>query len=146
MFLATGLVLEMMILVVFLLFALALPIIIAVFVYKDANKRVDCNAILWAIVAALVPLYIGLIVYLIIRRDYQLKPEFGGPEPGTSNNYYQQNYDNMAVNQQHKFPTWGKVLLIIAAVLVGLCVVGFAISLLTQYGSSENIIKTYSNF
>ncbi|MEG2785390.1 MAG: hypothetical protein RR918_04155, partial [Anaerovoracaceae bacterium] len=49
-----------------LLFVLGVPIVIGVFVYKDAVKR-ETNPWLWTIVAALTPSFIGLIVYLIVR-------------------------------------------------------------------------------
>ena len=58
---------------VILLFSIALPILIGVCVYRDASKRVDCSPLLWALVAALVPSFIGLVIYLIIRRDYPIK-------------------------------------------------------------------------
>lgn len=52
-----------------LLFSLAIPICIAVFVYRDAKTR-GMEPILWALVAALVPSFIGLIIYLIVRSSY----------------------------------------------------------------------------
>jgi len=56
--------------------AFGIPILVGVLVYRDANKRVDCSPWLWALVAALVPSFIGLIIYAIIRRDYPLKVEY----------------------------------------------------------------------
>ena len=59
-----------------------------VLVYRDAKKRVDCSPVLFALLAALAPLFIGVIVYMIIRKDYPLKPEYGGPvNPGYGRNY-----------------------------------------------------------
>lgn len=52
-----------------ILFNLAIPICIAVFVYQDAKKR-GMEPILWALVAALVPSFIGLIIYLIVRSNH----------------------------------------------------------------------------
>lgn len=46
-----------------------LPFIIGVYVYRDANRR-GMNAILWAIVAALVPSLIGFLIYLLVRGNY----------------------------------------------------------------------------
>lgn len=46
-----------------------LPFIIGVYVYRDAKNR-GMNAILWALVAALVPSLIGLLVYLLVRSNY----------------------------------------------------------------------------
>jgi len=69
-------------------FAVALPIVIGVLVYQDANKRVGCNALLWALISALVPTYLGLVCYLIVRRDYPPKVFFGDPNGGYSNQNY----------------------------------------------------------
>lgn len=44
---------------------LALPIIIGVYVYRDAERR-GMNALLWALAAALIPSLLGLLVYLLI--------------------------------------------------------------------------------
>ena len=46
-----------------------LPFIVGFFVYRDAKAR-NMNAILWALVAALAPAFIGLIMYLLVRGDY----------------------------------------------------------------------------
>jgi len=69
-------------------FAVALPIVIGVLVYQDANKRVGCNALLWALISALVPTYLGLVCYLIVRRDYPPKVFFGDPNGGCGNQSY----------------------------------------------------------
>ncbi len=122
--------------------AFGIPIVVGVLVYRDANKRVDCSPWLWALVAALVPSFIGLIIYAIIRRDYPLKVEYRHYADGYSQhgNYagpgqdgagqtdfgevsYEQRFDEagnpIPVNKPHRgFPTWAKVLLIIGAVLV----------------------------
>lgn len=45
------------------------PVIIGVYVYRDARHR-GMNAILWALVAVVAPALIGLIVYLLVRGDY----------------------------------------------------------------------------
>lgn len=116
-----------------LLFSLGIPIIIAVFVYKDAAKRQDCSPILWALVAAFVPSFIGLVIYLLIRNDFPLKDGSGVASSyrtdadGTS--YYKSEYDMKAVNQG-KFPTWAKVLIIAAAVLVLLLIAAVVIALI----------------
>ena len=46
-----------------------LPFIVGFFVYRDARQR-DMNALLWAFVAALVPAFIGLIIYFLVRGNY----------------------------------------------------------------------------
>ena len=47
-----------------LMFMIA-PIFIGVFVYKHASKHPIGNPIMWALVAALVPFYIGLMIYVV---------------------------------------------------------------------------------
>lgn len=59
--------------IVGVLIPLAIVIAIAVWMYKDAQKRGDQNAILWLIVGLVFPL-IGLIVYLIIRAQKPTPP------------------------------------------------------------------------
>lgn len=52
-----------------LAFMLIIPLIIFVYVYRDAKRR-GMNAILWALIAAIAPALIGLIVYLLVRGSY----------------------------------------------------------------------------
>ncbi len=47
----------------------AIPIMIAVYVYRDANKR-GMNAVLWMLIALLTPSLLGLIIYLLVRSNY----------------------------------------------------------------------------
>ena len=61
--------------VVFLLFLLLvgvfvvlIPVLIGTYVYKDAKSR-KMDAVLWTLVAVLVPSFIGLIIYLVIRTN-----------------------------------------------------------------------------
>lgn len=49
--------------------AIILPFIIGIYVYQDARRR-GMNAILWALVAAVAPALIGLIVYLLVRGNF----------------------------------------------------------------------------
>ena len=87
--------------------ALAIPLLVGILVYRDADKRVDCNPWLWALIAALAPSFVGLIIYLIIRGDFPLKEpvytydEFGNPIPQPAPG----------------FPKWAKVLLIVFAIV-----------------------------
>ena len=107
-----------------ILFTIGIPIIVGVVVYRDANKRVDCNPWLWSLIAALIPSFIGVVIYVIVRRDYPLKSEnrMAGEDPDDEEeSYYQKNYDNMAVeNKSEKsgIPTWAKVIIIIIAALL----------------------------
>ena len=48
---------------------LAIPVCIGIFVYRDAKQR-GMEAILWMLIAILIPGFIGLIVYLIARTRY----------------------------------------------------------------------------
>jgi hypothetical protein len=47
---------------------LLIPILIGMDVYKDAKAR-NMDAVLWTLVAILVPSFIGLIIYLVIRTN-----------------------------------------------------------------------------
>jgi hypothetical protein len=54
---------------VIFLFLLIAPLLIAVYVYNDARKIGLHEPVLWAIVAGLVPLCVGLMIYLIYSSD-----------------------------------------------------------------------------
>lgn len=56
--------------VVFLTVAIAAGV--GVYVYRDAKKR-EMNAALWTLVVLLAPGLIGLIIYLIVRSDREIK-------------------------------------------------------------------------
>ncbi len=47
----------------------AIPILIGVYVYRDANKR-GMNAVLWTLIALFTPSLLGLIIYLLVRSNY----------------------------------------------------------------------------
>ena len=59
---------------------LGIPLLIGVYVYRDARAR-EMPAALWAVVAALCPAFIGLVVYLLARtgRSALRCPGCGGP-------------------------------------------------------------------
>lgn len=46
-----------------------LPFVIGVYVCRDARRR-GMNAILWTLIATLVPSLIGLLIYLLVRGNY----------------------------------------------------------------------------
>lgn len=48
---------------------LMIPVMIGVYVYRDANRR-GMNAILWTLVAVFAPSLIGFIIYLLVRDSY----------------------------------------------------------------------------
>jgi RNA polymerase subunit RPABC4/transcription elongation factor Spt4 len=54
---------------VVVMLVLLIPVSIGVYVYRDAKER-HMDAILWTLVAVLVPSFIGLIIYLIIRNNH----------------------------------------------------------------------------
>lgn len=54
--------------VIALLGAIGVQIAIAIIVYKDAKAH-HINALLWAIIASLVPNFIGVVVYLVVRSN-----------------------------------------------------------------------------
>lgn len=120
------------------LIALVIPLTIGVLVYRDADKRVDCNPWLWALIAALAPSFVGLIIYLIIRNDYPLKgempryDEFGNPIPV----------------KKAEFPKWAKILLIVCAVAfivscMGGCVAGLYSMLSYDHTNMDHFFYTF---
>ncbi len=148
-----------------LIFSFGLPILAAVLVYKDAAKRVDCSPWLWAIVAALAPCFIGVIVYLIIRKDYPLMSA-GGERYHTYHTYqqagskdeqyyrqsegetdgdevrYTNSYESGAYGQpmaeKKGLPTWGKALIIIGTVVIAICLIALVVGvvqMITGYNS-----------
>ncbi len=52
-----------------LLINITIPILIGVYVYKDASKR-DMNAVVWLLISVLVPMFVGFVIYLLIRANY----------------------------------------------------------------------------
>ena len=46
-----------------------IPILVAVYVYRDAGKR-GMNAVLWMLIAFLTPSLLGFIIYLLVRNNY----------------------------------------------------------------------------
>ena len=48
---------------------IGIPVIVGVCVYRDAKAR-GMEPVLWTLVAVLVPSFIGLIVYLIVRSNH----------------------------------------------------------------------------
>ena len=52
-----------------LVVAIIIPFVIGFYVYQDAKRR-GMNAVLWALVAAVAPALIGVIVYLLVRGNY----------------------------------------------------------------------------
>lgn len=53
--------------VLLILVCLAVPIVIGVLVYRDARRQEMPAPLGWALAAALVPSFIGLVVYLVVR-------------------------------------------------------------------------------
>ncbi len=60
------------IILVIVFFTVAITVGIGVYVYRDAKKR-EMNAALWTLVVLLAPGLIGLIIYLIVRSDREIK-------------------------------------------------------------------------
>lgn len=52
-----------------LAFIIAIPILIGVYVYRDAAGR-GMNAALWTLIAVLAPALVGFIIYLLVRGSY----------------------------------------------------------------------------
>lgn len=50
---------------------IALNVLIAVFIYKDASRR-NMNAWLWMLAVIYIPNFIGLLLYLFTRRQHSI--------------------------------------------------------------------------
>ena len=70
---------SIVLLAVFTALVIAIPIIIGVYVYRDAKNR-SMPPALWTVIAVLAPGFIGFIIYLIVRSDYPAMhcPKCGG--------------------------------------------------------------------
>ena len=58
---------------------LAVPVLIGVYVYRDASRR-GMNAALWTLASAVVPMFAGFILYLLIRGGH---PDLRCPRCGS---------------------------------------------------------------
>lgn len=54
---------------VILVFIVLIPVLVGVFVYRDAKAR-RMDAALWTVIAVIAPGLIGLIIYLIVRNGH----------------------------------------------------------------------------
>lgn len=52
-----------------LIIILGIPVLIGVYVYRDARRR-NMDAALWTLVTMLAPVFIGFIIYLLVRGNY----------------------------------------------------------------------------
>jgi len=57
--------------VVFLLIA---PVLIAYYVFMDARRNGIENPLRWALIAGLVPFYLGLAIYFLSAAKKEMKP------------------------------------------------------------------------
>lgn len=57
------------VLIPFLAISILIPVLIGVYVYRDAKNR-GMNAALWTLVAIFAPTLIGFIIYLLVRGSY----------------------------------------------------------------------------
>ncbi len=55
------------------MFVVLIPILVGVYVYRDAKAR-RMDAVLWTIIAVIAPGLIGFIVYLIVRNGILVSP------------------------------------------------------------------------
>ena len=56
-------------LLILMIIVVLLPILIGIYVYRDAKRR-GMNAALWTVIAVLAPSLIGFIIYLLVRGNY----------------------------------------------------------------------------
>lgn len=54
------------------LFGIFVAVTLGMFVYHDAKKR-GMEPLLWALVAAVVPYFVGFVVYLVVRQTRQIE-------------------------------------------------------------------------
>jgi Predicted amidophosphoribosyltransferases len=59
----------LLIMILFTLLVTAVPVVMGIFVYRDAKAR-GMDALLWTLIAVFAPGFIGLIIYLIMRREH----------------------------------------------------------------------------
>ena len=64
-----------------MLIPIIIAILIAIWVYRDAESR-GMSGVLWLLIVIFVPYFIGLIIYLVVRRDHPVGPPGGYPPPG----------------------------------------------------------------
>lgn len=64
---------------VYLAVLIIVPILVGVYVFRDASRR-GMNAALWTLIAVLVPILVGFIIYLLVRGNY---PDLKCPQCGT---------------------------------------------------------------
>ena len=57
------------ILLIFIPLIFCIPILIGVYVSRDASRR-GMNAVLWTLIALFTPSLLGLIIYLLVRNNY----------------------------------------------------------------------------
>ncbi|MGN0474050.1 MAG: zinc ribbon domain-containing protein [Acutalibacteraceae bacterium] len=57
------------IMILLMLVCISIPVMLGVFVYRDAKAR-GMEPLLWALIAVLAPSFIGLIIYLVVRKDH----------------------------------------------------------------------------
>lgn len=142
---------------VVLFIGLGLPVLIGILVYRDAKKREDISPALWGLVAALAPCYIGLIVYLVIRRDYPLKPwesvQRPAPQQGFTTDQseegfsYAQSFDENRPQQpaeKKAMATWVKVLIIAVVIVALFCVLALVGTVIYSVVSVETGIGSSS--
>ena len=55
--------------IIFLSILIGIPVLIGVYVYRDAKRR-NMNAVLWTLIAIIAPSLIGFIIYLCVRSSY----------------------------------------------------------------------------
>lgn len=64
---------------IYLAILIVVPILVGVYVFRDASRR-GMNAALWTLIAVLVPILVGFIIYLLVRGNY---PDLKCPQCGT---------------------------------------------------------------
>ena len=60
---------RMIFLLSLLLIFLSVPVLIGVYVYRDASRR-GLNSVAWTLIAIVAPAFIGFIIYLLVRGNH----------------------------------------------------------------------------
>jgi len=83
----------MMMLIPIIIFGCILPIILCVWVYKDAQKR-NMEAAIWLLIVLLVPCCIGCLIYLIVRQpiggEQRVPPSYTVPSTAQATTTYEE--------------------------------------------------------
>lgn len=115
---------SILLLLILLPLMFGIPVLVGVYVYHDAKKR-GMNAALWLLITLLTPIFLGLVIYLLVREAPL--PEFA---------------DGNAGAERPKDNTLWKVLLAIIVIPVALVLLLIAVFSAVNRGAFSNSYAT----